>query len=383
MALKTIPARVASRIRDVTPEREIFLRAGGNVRFLRISTRMQLSALLVAAGVLVLWLGMTLALVWNQVDVAVERSDIAHSRQLIAQKAAQAKADRRSVNDAASDLEARQDALDAIVRSHFGIAVDAKTSGENAPPRKVSALTSTHTPSERFARIKARQIAFEAKIKQAAQARMARVEKAIRSFGLNPAKLTARADRAMGGPFEPAPGAHFTEPALRDLVSLLGRLSSLETTLAGIPSSRPTSAPMVTSSYGYRRDPFNGMTAFHAGIDFPGADRAPILAAASGKVSYVGQRSGYGNVVEIDHGGGIMTRYAHLSGFTSHVGEAVSRGQQIARMGSTGRSTGTHLHFEVRVNGAAVDPRPFLEARKDVLEVQQFARRRTSGRHGG
>jgi len=115
--------------------------------------------------------------------------------------------------------------------------------------------------------------------------------------------------------------------------------------------------------------------AFHAGLDFPGVRGQPILAASDGRVVFAGQKSGYGNCIEVDHGHAIVTRYAHLSGFTARVGDAVRRGQQIARMGSTGRSTGTHLHFEVRVNGAAVNPRPFLEASQDVLEAQQTAAR--------
>jgi murein DD-endopeptidase MepM/ murein hydrolase activator NlpD len=124
--------------------------------------------------------------------------------------------------------------------------------------------------------------------------------------------------------------------------------------------------------------------AFHSGIDFPGAYGQPILAAARGRVVYVGQRQGYGNVVEVDHGNGLMTRYAHLSRFGTKVGANVMRGQAIARMGSTGRSTGTHLHFEVRLNGAAINPRRFLEAKQDVLQVQQIAKQRIAdGRNWG
>ena len=91
-------------------------------------------------------------------------------------------------------------------------------------------------------------------------------------------------------------------------------------------------------------------------------------------------KSGYGNVVEVDHGHGLLTRYAHLAGFAARVGDRVDSGDTIARMGSTGRSTGTHLHFEVRVNGAAVNPRRFLEANPHVLEVKADARERVSGR---
>ncbi len=160
------------------------------------------------------------------------------------------------------------------------------------------------------------------------------------------------------------------------LADALSRMESLETSLKTIPSGLPTMAPMQSSSYGYRRDPFNGHAAFHAGIDFPGRHGEPILAAATGRVSFVGQRSGYGNVVEITHGNGLMTRYAHLSGFNARIGQQVIRGHQIARMGSTGRSTGDHLHFEVRLKGEPVNPRPFLEAARNV---QQVAAARNAG----
>src|SRR3546814_3511762 len=92
--------------------------------------------------------------------------------------------------------------------------------------------------------------------------------------------------------------------------------------------------------------------------------------------------SGYGNVVEVSHGHGIMTRYAHLSGFNAKVGQKAMRGQQIARMGSTGRSTGTHLHFEVRLNGQPTNPRRFMEANADVLKIQKIATQRFDDNKG-
>ncbi|MGD9811556.1 MAG: M23 family metallopeptidase, partial [Sphingobium sp.] len=180
-----------------------------------------------------------------------------------------------------------------------------------------------------------------------------------------------------GGPYIPwKAGLSEEDGALSDLAHSLARLNALERGLVAIPSGRPTAAPMLTSSYGYRRDPFNGRPAFHAGIDFRGSYGQPILAAAAGRIAFVGQRHGYGNVVEIDHGHGIMTRYAHLSGFTVVPGQTVTRGAGIGRMGSTGRSTGTHLHFEVRLNDAPINPRRFLEVSQDVLKVQQVAKQR-------
>jgi murein DD-endopeptidase MepM/ murein hydrolase activator NlpD len=117
----------------------------------------------------------------------------------------------------------------------------------------------------------------------------------------------------------------------------------------------------------------------HTGLDIRGAFGQPIYAAAAGRVVRVGPWSGYGNVVVIDHGHGIETRYGHLSGFNTRPGAVVKAGEQIARMGSTGRSTGNHLHFEVRINGRAVNPRPYLEASADVLEIKAGAGRRFAG----
>lgn len=106
----------------------------------------------------------------------------------------------------------------------------------------------------------------------------------------------------------------------------------------------------------------------HSGLDFRGPIGAPIVAAAKGRVVFVGRRSGYGNVVEISHGNGLMTRYAHMSRFAARVGQQVGAGDRIGAIGNTGRSTGPHLHFEVRIHGRAVNPRTFLEKAPHVLE---------------
>ncbi len=378
---KFSPRSAMTKIVALAPEREIFLRTGGRVRFLRISTSVQL----VAAALLVLLVGAwgiaTGAMLWSQTNISAERAAIERQRAAVVGRQASVDAYRKSVSEIAQDIEARQEAMEELMRVNFGevpetdepAGKDAKAAGDtSATSGKIGAAS---PEAMRLERLRERQATFEDRLEGATRQRLAKVEEAIRGFGLNPAVL-ARGTRAQGGPFVPARGLAAKTPELRDLAALLDRLNMMETMLATIPSGRPTAAPMATSSYGYRRDPFNGLAAFHAGIDFRGSYGQPILAAAAGKVSFVGKRPGYGNVVEIDHGNGIMTRYAHLSRFGARVGENVTRGQSIARMGSTGRSTGTHLHFEVRVRGQAVNPRRFLEARKDVLEVQQLAKER-------
>lgn len=373
---------IAARIVALVPEREIFVRAGGTVRFVRISTRAQVTAAVLVIVALFAWLSVLGATLWQRASVEAAERRLRAEQSAVSSAEARVRADRRSVDSVADDLEARQDALDAMMRAHFGGAIDAgQLIGEDkvGTPKKVSA--SQPTGGDRLAELRARQDRFASVLEQAATERLSRVEQAIRGFGLDPARLS-RQNQARGGPFIPAALVARDAGAedLRDLAVLLDRLATMESTLRNIPSGRPTAAPMETSSYGFRRDPFNGMAAFHAGIDFPGRHGQPILAASAGRVIAAGVRSGYGNCIDIDHGHGIVTRYAHLSGYDARVGDTVLRGQQIGRMGSTGRSTGTHLHFEVRINGAAVNPRRFLEARRDVLEVQQIARQNAVAR---
>lgn len=116
----------------------------------------------------------------------------------------------------------------------------------------------------------------------------------------------------------------------------------------------------VTSHYGYRSDPFTGRAAFHAGMDFSGPEGEDIYAVAAGIVSFAGQKAGYGNVIEVTHGDGYVTRYAHAQRLAAKQGDMVAKDQVIAYMGSTGRSTGTHLHYEVLVNGRQIDPMTYV-----------------------
>ena len=127
-----------------------------------------------------------------------------------------------------------------------------------------------------------------------------------------------------------------------------------------LPTGQPVNVLYNSSSFGWRIDPFTGGTAFHEGLDFPAPTGTPIFAAAAGVVIAAEFHPDYGNMLDIDHGNDIMTRYAHASVLYVKVGDIVKRGQHIADIGTTGRSTGPHLHFEVRIKGAAQDPRKFL-----------------------
>ena len=130
-----------------------------------------------------------------------------------------------------------------------------------------------------------------------------------------------------------------------------------------LPTSLPVEIGSHSSDYGWRRDPFTGERTLHEGIDFMAEHGAPILAAAGGVVVYSDFHPQYGNMIEIDHGNGLMTRYAHAAKRMARVGDVVTRGAQIGEVGSSGRSTGNHLHFEVRRNGAPLNPAQFLRLR--------------------
>jgi murein DD-endopeptidase MepM/ murein hydrolase activator NlpD len=189
--------------------------------------------------------------------------------------------------------------------------------------------------------------------------------------------LAALNDRtAQGGPFQ----GLFTsrdgslDPRFQRLGISLARMDALERGLAGIPQVNPASMEFISSGFGYRADPFTGGGAFHAGLDFKGPIGAPIYAAAAGKISFAGVRQGYGNCIEIDHGNGLMTRYAHMSRFVAQLDQVIPAGTVIGAIGNTGRSTGPHLHFEVRINDRPVNPRPFLEAAAHVQQEAAAAR---------
>jgi murein DD-endopeptidase MepM/ murein hydrolase activator NlpD len=213
------------------------------------------------------------------------------------------------------------------------------------------------------------------------QAHVARLEglgnKLAKSAGLSPADMPAPTpNTGRGGPLSSLlPEKKWTvgefSSQLTDLQKSIDlktdQLSVLEALLVEdsaqrqfLPSLHPVNQGSYTSNFGYRADPFTGAHTYHEGVDFSADTGTPILAAASGKVITSEVHPGYGKLVEIDHGNGLVTRYAHASRLHVDVGALVVRGQKIAEVGNTGRSTGPHLHFEVRLNGTAQNPARFL-----------------------
>jgi murein DD-endopeptidase MepM/ murein hydrolase activator NlpD len=372
------------RIRGWFPEREFIMRTEGHVRYVRISSRLQMTGAAIVAGLLLAWV-LTMAAV--ALSSFLERRD---AMSLLSREAKVASAENRiaayreNVDSVADDLDHRQAFIEKMVKSYVGnLPADAKA-GETVSDSskeasktvdKVSAMVPEAAP---LAEVEARQLAFAERLTRFADRKSAVAAAAMRKLGLNPERVLASIDdrSAMGGPLIALlPGARGSfDPRFRRLGLSLARMDALRRGLEGIPQVIPAAAQYISSGFGYRSDPFEGNAAFHAGLDFKAPMGAPIYSAARGKVSFVGQRAGYGNCIEIDHGNGLRTRYAHMSAFRARVGDLVRPGQLIGAVGSTGRSTGPHLHFEVRLHGQPVNPRPFLEVAPNVLEKARINR---------
>lgn len=173
---------------------------------------------------------------------------------------------------------------------------------------------------------------------------------------------------AVGGPFD----SSNADPTFKQLFTSWKKLDNLAGGAIAIPSDKPVKTAEFTSAFGVRSDPFRRGAALHAGIDLAGPVGTEIYATADGTVLRSGWNSGgYGNLIEIDHGRGIVTRYGHLSRILVSTGDHISRGQLIGRMGSTGRSTGSHLHYEVRIDDRPVNPIPFMRSTDYLVALKR------------
>lgn len=211
--------------------------------------------------------------------------------------------------------------------------------------------------------IEMRQAAALIAMRESYESRANRISSVLADIGVRAGRRTAA---GVGGPFVPAklasnPAAF--ERQVRRIRLARTDLARLTKTLTGIPLRQPVSGAIDTSSnFGVRLDPFNRRPAMHTGIDFRGDIGEPIRSTANGRVVSARWSGGYGRMVEIDHGSGLSTRYGHMSRILVRTGQLVKAGQIVGRMGSTGRSTGPHLHYETRIRGSAVNPQKFLRA---------------------
>src|ERR1700731_134556 len=216
-------------------------------------------------------------------------------------------------------------------------------------------------------RVESRQMAALNAVEDGLGSRVRRVRGVFSDLGLDIPQLESATPRAgMGGPFVPvklSANAGAFERQLYRINITRAQVERLNRTLALVPYRKPVIGEAeFTSGFGIRSDPFLGRPAMHTGLDFRAATGAPVRATANGKVVSSGWAGGYGRMVEIDHGNGLSTRYGHLSEIGVKVGDPIKIGQVIGAVGSTGRSTGPHLHYETRIDGEAVDPQKFLRA---------------------
>lgn len=215
--------------------------------------------------------------------------------------------------------------------------------------------------------VEKRQIAALSAVEESLESRARRLRGVITDLGLDVAQLEAATPRqGVGGPFVPVrigPDSASFERQLVRINTGRAQVERLNRTLSLVPYRKPVIGEVeFTSGFGVRSDPFYGRPAMHTGLDFRAATGDPVRATANGKVASSGWSGGYGRLVEIDHGNGLSTRYGHLSEINVKVGDSVKIGQIIGAVGSTGRSTGPHLHYETRIDGDAVDPQKFLRA---------------------
>lgn len=231
---------------------------------------------------------------------------------------------------------------------------------------------STHARIELLAasldRIERQQVSALAALAGPAQRKAEQLEAVIAETGLAASRLKApeSAKAAVGGPFVPATLEGSATPFERQLAKVQGAFVALDRirrVLPYVPVRKPLSGQLeITSTFGYRSDPFLGRPALHSGLDMRAETGTPARATAGGKVVTAGWSGGYGNMVEIEHGNGLSTRYGHLSAIVVGEGQTVAAGEVVGRVGSTGRSTGPHLHYEVRIDDEATDPSRFVKA---------------------
>jgi murein DD-endopeptidase MepM/ murein hydrolase activator NlpD len=210
-------------------------------------------------------------------------------------------------------------------------------------------------------RVETRQVFVLNSLEESYDARARRIRGVLADLGFDPAR-----GQASGGPFipvKPRSDATAFERQLYRIHLARSQVDLLNRALVTVPLRKPLPGELDTSSnFGVRMDPFLNAPAMHTGLDLRGSTGDPIHATAAGKVTLAGWNAGFGKMVEIDHGNGFVTRYGHLSEIEVTLGQSVRIGQTVGRLGSTGRSTGPHLHYETRIDGDAVDPQKFLRA---------------------
>lgn len=351
-----------------------------------LTAKKQMAAAGVVAGA-ALWMGVaTAAMLVNvfsasSADREIARTQAKYERWIADRQArlnsavAQLNAASGSNEDLATTIEKRHAALALLLTDMKG----SPGAAQALTPAITRALAAQDTsPARRVEMVRISQEQLLDAADTFAKSRADRLRLAFRLAGLTPNAYVPKGG-SLGGPLIESKDPRALAAVLdvdEDFASRiqhaatdLGEARALAAAVEKLPLARPTAGTPQTSRFGVRFDPFTRRPAFHSGLDFSGGHMTPIYATGPGVVSFTGVRSGYGNVVEIDHGRGLKTRYAHLQAIGVRAGQPVAVGTRVGGMGSTGRSTGTHLHYEVWVNGRAQNPDRFLKAGAYVLQA--------------
>ncbi len=429
-----ITGRLGDLLRKMYPDRQILMRAHGEIKFITLSRGLQVGATLLAV-VVAGWVGYTsmsffhygsvlerrdreLARAGERYDMAMsdlavyrERFDsmslsIEESQDRILGLIGKNRALHQGLQSTKSQLEMTQTERIEISRLHdqlteqlgaLEIQLDGVV-GHNQSLRSSASTLRTELDSLSAEQMEAteesiqltrrvRELETELSILRVSQEdvierlaentaiNIGEIEKTIAMTGLEADELVMRLDgttEGQGGPFVAFEPGMAEELPIDKSVALLdrhiARWEQLQAVLRLLPLSAPMDGAHVTSGYGRRQDPVNNRLAMHDGIDLAGPIRSAVLTTAPGKVVYVGWKGRYGKVVEVDHGMGIRTRYAHLRKIYVESGQEIGYREKIGQMGSTGRSTGPHLHYEVIIDGESMDPTKFLRAGKYVFK---------------
>jgi murein DD-endopeptidase MepM/ murein hydrolase activator NlpD len=383
-ASNTRKVPLAVRVQKLFTDRDFIFHDGRDLRRFSIAGRTQ--AVVASVGALTLVFsgyGVAQAMVGAITISGVAGKDTSPEAQVaeMAQRVKQMQADVASAKEAARLHAARVEKTQALITASMGGNVDRAKIEQKLPDTAAKTSSVAEEVIEPLRRLENRQLAMAGKAQAAAEARYQQTAGKLRELGLNPDRYVGGfrvVAGGMGGPLEGVEGNDGAATAdadaqFRSLFLTWKKLDSLEQTVISIPSMQPVDRITLTSTFGVRSDPFRGTAAMHAGVDIPGAIGTPIYATADGIILRAGRIGGYGNMVEINHGRGIATRYGHMSKLLVTENTRVKRGQIIGLMGSTGRSTGSHLHYEVRVDGKAVNPIPFLQTGEYLIAVQNRA----------
>lgn len=407
MAVRHLKAKTQSFFERAFPERQIYHRSGGSVRYVSISPWRQ--AMMAGLATLIVgWcLFATVAVLLRGPAVGLQAAGSDRKSARLERDLRQAKAGEQTAlsllekrtddfNEAISEAENRHKTLKRVLANLQGqdaasatalngddatLLVDSAIEEGDARQSRPDAVLVAGNEGAGFRARPDRLIAEQASFLDAAEdeavERAERARGVIRLTGVSVGRVLEQP--GMGGPLVEVDGlsaaafpAGSSESFGRRVFELEARLieaKQYENAIHSLPLGAPVSPPYrETSGFGYRSDPFSRRTAFHEGADLAAYYGAKIQATAPGKVTFAGNKGGYGRVVEIDHGSGFKTRYGHLQSISVKAGDTVAISHKIGTMGSTGRSTGPHLHYEVYYRGKSYDPIKFLRAGRHVHE---------------